>query len=211
MVQLTAQKRSKTDNLVLLRRNGNLPGVVYGASIENAPLTILLKDFQKVFKEVGESEAITLDLDGQKIPVLVHEVQYDPIKEFPVHVDFYAVDLKKEVTVSVQIEFEGEAPAAKQGLGSLVKVLYEIEVRALPQNLPHAVSVDLSGLTDIDSQISVSDIKLPAGVVAVTKDTEVVAAIATIKEEKEETPVDLSAIEVEQKGKKEEEGGEATS
>lgn len=211
MVQLKAQKRSKTDNLVLLRRNGNLPGVVYGASIENAPLTILLKDFQKVFKEVGESEAITLDLDGQKIPVLVHEVQYDPIKEFPVHVDFYAVDLKKEVTVSVQIEFEGEAPAAKQGLGSLVKVLYEIEVRALPQNLPHAVSVNLSGLTDIDSQISVSDIILPAGVVAVTKDTEVVAAIATIKEEKEETPVDLSAIEVEQKGKKEEEGGEATS
>jgi large subunit ribosomal protein L25 len=205
MVKLTAQTRGKSDNLAVLRRNGNLPGVVYGA-VENTALTLSMRDFQKVFKEAGESEAISLEVGGKSIPVLIHEVQHDPVREFPVHVDFYAVDLKKEVTVSVPLEFTGESPAAKKGLGSLVKVMHEIEVKALPTNLPHAIEVDLNSLETLESQITVSDLKFPEGVTPTAKEGDVVAAIAVIKEEVEEVaPVDLTAIEVEQKGKKEEE------
>jgi large subunit ribosomal protein L25 len=88
-----------------------------------------------------------------------------------------------------------------------VKVLHEVEVRALPADLPHGFEVDVTSLATIDAQIHVKDIKLPKGVTMVTDGEEVVALIAAFKEETEEAPVlDLDSIEVEQKGKKEEEG-----
>ncbi|HIH52525.1 MAG TPA: 50S ribosomal protein L25, partial [Nanoarchaeota archaeon] len=106
--------------------------------------------------------------------------------------------------VKVPLEFIGISNAVKNGLGNLVKVLYEVEVEALPKDLPHNLEVDISKLETVENQIFVSDIKLPTGVAIIVNEREIVASIVLQVEEKEEVapPIDLSAIEVEKKGKK---------
>lgn len=203
--------RSKADKLATVRINGMVPAVVYGASVENTPISVPSIDFVKVFKEAGESSTIVLDMEGKKVDVLIHDVQFEPVKGFPLHVDFLAVDMNKPVEVAIPLEFTGVAPAEKAGLGTLMKVLHEVTIEALPKDLPHNISVDISSLETLENQIHVKDIVLPAGVSMITGADEVVALVAAAKEEKEEAPVDLSAIEVEKKGKAEEEGeAEAT-
>jgi large subunit ribosomal protein L25 len=173
--------------------------------VENTILSVPSVDFIKVFKNAGESSTIKLDIDGIQVDVLIHDVQLDPLKGFPLHADFLAIDMKKPVHVSIPLEFTGVAPAEKAGLGTLVKVIHEVDIKALPKDLPHSIMVDISSLETLDDQIHVSDLKLPNGVTMITEAIEVVALVAAAKEEKEEVPVDLSAIEVEKKGKKEEE------
>lgn len=205
MITLNAKKRSKAEKLVDVRTNGMIPAVAYGAGVENTSLSVPAIDFVKVFKQAGESSTIVLDIEGKKVDALIHDVQFDPVRSFPIHVDFLAVDMNKPVHVTVPLEFTGTAPAEKLGLGTLVKVIHEVEIKALPKDLPHSVSVDVSSLETLDNQIHVKDIKLPSGVTMVTAEDEVVALVTAAKEEKESAPIDLSAIEVEKKGKKEEE------
>lgn len=204
MQTLTATKRSKTEKLATIRSNGMVPGVVYGARVENTSISVPSVAFKKIFKEAGESNAIVLDLEGKKIDVLIHDVQVDPVHGFSIHVDFLAIDINKPVEVAVPLEFTGVAPAEKLGLGTLVKVLHEVEIRALPKDIPHTLSVDISSLETLEHQIHAKNIVLPSGVTLITDAEEVIALVAAAKEEKEEAPVDLSAIEVEKKGKKEE-------
>jgi large subunit ribosomal protein L25 len=166
--------------------------------------------FDKAFKEAGESNTIRLTLPEGALDVLIHEVQLDPVKHIPMHADFLVVDMNKPIEVMVPLEFIGVSPAVKGGLGVLTKVMHEIELKGLPKNMPHAVEVDISSLVTLENQIHVKDIKLPTGVETLADEEDVVALVAAIKEEVEEvTPIDLSSIEVEKKGKKEEEG-EAT-
>jgi large subunit ribosomal protein L25 len=207
MSNIQAQSRDPKENLAAIRTSGMIPAVFYGAGKSTTSISVSQREFDKVFKEAGESSTITLNLDNSKVDVLIHEVQYDPIKGTPIHVDFLAVDMNKPIQVSVPLEFDGVAPAVKANLGTLVKVMHEIEVKALPKDLPHSITVSLEKLEALHDQILVSDLKLPAGVTAVAPEHEVVASLAAQVEEKEEatTPVDLSAIEVEKKGKKEEE------
>ena len=204
MQTLTATKRSKAEKLATIRSNGMVPGVVYGARVENTSISVPSVAFKKIFKEAGESNAIVLDLEGKKIDVLIHDVQVDPVHGFSIHVDFLAIDINKPVEVAVPLEFTGVAPAEKLGLGTLVKVLHEVEIRALPKDIPHTLSVDISSLETLEHQIHAKNIVLPSGVTLITDAEEVIALVAAAKEEKEEAPVDLSAIEVEKKGKKEE-------
>lgn len=214
---LTATKRSKSDNLGVIRNNGMIPGVVYGVRVENTMVSVSSIDFEKIFKIAGESSTIVLEIKGdeskketaKKVDVLIHDMQVDPIKGFPTHIDFLAIDMNKAIRVNIPVEFIGLAPAEKDGLGVMVKVLHEIEIEALPKDLPHNVTVDVSVLLLLGDQIHVKDIVLPKGVTAKTQADEVVALIAAIKEEPvEEAPVDLTAIEVEKKGKQDEEGAE---
>lgn len=199
--------RSKTDKLADIRKSGMVPAVVYGARVENTTISVSSVDFEKVLKIVGESSTLTLELSDKKIEVLIHEIQRDPIKGFPVHIDFLAIDVNKPVEVVVPIEFTGIAGAEKNGLGVLVKALHEIEIEALPKDLPHNIIVDLSSLENLDDQIRIEDIQAPKGVTIKTDKDEVIAVITPIKEEavEETQSADLSSIEVEKKGKKDEE------
>jgi len=211
---LTATKRSKTEKLDAIRSNGMVPAVVYGARVENTMISVPSVLFTKLFNIVGETSTIVLEIAQEKatdkpikVDVLIHEVQVDPIRGFPIHIDFLAIDMNKEITVSVPVEFTGIEVAEKASSGVLVKVLHEVEVEALPKDMPHEILVDVSTLVAIDDQIHIKDIKLPKGVKILTDENEVVALLANVKEEivEETAPVDLSAIEVEKKGKKEEE------
>jgi large subunit ribosomal protein L25 len=210
---LNATRRSKTDKLADIRKNGMLPAVVYGARVENTLISVPSVNFIKLLSTAGETSTIVLEIaPGKpadkpiKVDVLIHEIQKDPVKDFPIHVDFLAIDMNKPIEVSVPIEFIGIAPAEKNGLGVLVKVLHEVEVEALPKDIPQILEVDLTSLNTLDDQIHVKDIKIAKEVKFITNENEVVALISLMKEEKEEeVVVDLSSIEVEKKGKQEDE------
>ena len=211
MLTLNAKIRDIKEDLDAIRKAGDLPAVFYGADKENTPISIPKSEFKKIWVKAGESSTVKITTDKGSVDALIHEVQTNPTTDEPIHVDFLVIDMNKKIKVEVPLEFIGVSAAVKNNLGTLVKVLHEVEVEALPKDLPHVISVDISKLQDADSQILVSDITLPTGVAMVTKGSEVVASIAEQKEETEEAagPVDLSAIEVEKKGKKEEEGAEA--
>lgn len=204
-ITLKGEIRDPKSKLAAVRAEGFIPAVFYGHKEAATPCVFPLNEFKKVWKAAGESTVITLEMPKGKVSALIHEVQVDPIKSQPIHVDFYAIEKGHEVSVHVPIEFTGVAPAVKDLGGTLVKVLHELEVKALPENLPHGVIVDISALTALDSQILAENVALPKGVTLVTHDNEVVAAVAVAKEEVEAPVMDISAIEVEKKGKKEEE------
>jgi len=203
---LKGEIRDPKAKLSAIREKGFVPGVYYGHKEAATPCVFPMIPFKKVWKEAGESTVVTLEMPKGKVSALIHEVQVDPVKGQPIHVDFYALEKGQEVSVNIPLEFIGVSVAVKDLGGSLVKVLHEVEVKAQPENLPHNFVVDISSLDTLDSQILAESIVLPKGVTLVTHGTDVVAAIAVAKEEIGEAPVmDISSIEVEKKGKKEEE------
>ncbi len=196
-----SERTEKGKKLEALRANGKLPAVVYGPKHEAMTISLDSKEFAKVFNEAGESSVLVLTGVGEDVEVLVQDVAYSPVKGGVAHVDFYAIEKGKEVTVNVPLEFTGEAPAIKLG-GSLTKALHEVEVTCKPGNLPHEIVVDVSSLNTFEDSILVKDLAVPAGVKIGNDAEETVAFVAEAKEEPEEpVALDMSAIEVEQKGK----------
>ena len=207
MNTLDIQGRDKKENLETLREAGFLPAVFYGKKTESTSISINTAQFLKVWKEAGESGVVTLKDKKGSHDCLIQSVDLNPLNEQPIHVDFYVFEKGKKREVDVPLEFTGISKAVKDLGGNLIKVMHEVKVLADPQNIPHSLEVDISGLDTYSDRVLASDIKLPTGVELVEKSTEVVAFVeeARIEEVKEEAPVDLSTIEVEKKGKKEEE------
>ncbi len=210
MFAIKAKKRSTGEKLDVLRKGGEIPAVFYGAGKTTTSISIGTVEFKKIWRDAGESSAVKVTMPDGTIDALIHVVQVDPVTDEPIHVDFLAIDMKKKIKVKVPLSFEGISNAVKSGIGNLVKVLHEVEIEALPADLPHNLVVDISKLETLKDQVFVSDIKIPTGVTVINGPAEVVASIIEQVEEKEEVaaPVDLSAIEVEKKGKAVEEGVE---
>jgi large subunit ribosomal protein L25 len=177
--------------------------VVYGASAETTPVTLDLKAFEVAWREAGESTILSLTGLPKELSVLIQDVSVDPLYGTPTHVDLLAVRTDRTVEVTVPLEFTGTAPAEKLG-GTLIKVLHEIDIEALPKDLPHSIVVDVSTLATFQDQIHVSDIVLPAGVSAVTEPDEVVALVQEAGEDEGSTgTADIASVEVVKKGKEE--------
>jgi large subunit ribosomal protein L25 len=207
MLKLIVQERDAKASPESFRQKGLLPAVFYGPKEKTTSIAINKIDFVKTLREAGESTVINLVTPKGDIEVLVREVSYEPVRGEPIHVDFYVPEKGKKVAVYIPLLFVGVSGAVKDLGGTLVKVLHEVEVEALPKDLPHDIKVDISALSTLDSQILAENIPLPAGVTLLAEPEEVVAAISVAEEEKEPAgPVDISTIEVEKKGKKEEEG-----
>lgn len=189
------------------KKEGYIPAVYYGAHAKSTPIFINVIEFTKVFNQVGESSTITLKTNHGNETALVHDLQRDPVKNHPIHVDFYVVEKGQKLHVKVPLTFTGESAAVKAG-NILVKVMHELSVEGESSALPHEITVDLALLTDLHSAIHAKDLALPKGVTLYHVDgEEVVASISEAKEENDipSTTIDMNAIEVEQKGKKEEE------
>lgn len=188
------------------KKDGSIPAVFYGAQAKSTPIFIDKIEFEKAFRSAGESSTISLITAEGTENALIHDVQMDPVKHTPIHVDFYIVQKGQKVHVKLPISFEGEAPALKAG-HVLVKVMHELSIEGEPQAMPHEFVVDLSALVDLSSVIHVKDIVLPKGVELYhVSEDEVIASVSAAVELTEDVPAaDLSAIEVEEKGKKEEE------
>ncbi len=204
---LAVEKREKTGSAASadVREQGRVPATVYGRTHTAMSVSVDAALFGKVYREAGESTVVTLTGTGEDIETLISEVTTDPVRGSFLHVDFYAVEKGKKVEVDVPLHFDGVSPAEKELGGTLIKVMHELSIEALPKDLPHEIVVDVSSLKTFDDQILVRDITLPAGVTAVVDGEEVVALVQAAQEETEETAsADLSSIEVEKKGKEEE-------
>lgn len=202
MMSITCAPRAKKET----KKAGFIPAVYYGAHSTTTSIFVDAKEFAKVLATEGSSSSVTLVTEHGKETAMIQDVQVHPVMGHVVHADFYVLEKGQKVHVKTPIEFVGEAPAVKAG-GVLVKVMHELSVEGDPTKLPHEFTVDISSLVDTHSVIHVSDIKLPAGVELYhVTGTDIIASISVAQEESAEvTPVDLSSIEVEQKGKKEEE------
>lgn len=218
MLTLLAKIRKEAGRKVRgLRKKGVIPAILYGPKVKNpSSLEVDLKAFGKVLEEAGESSLISLEIDSKKLPVLIHEVQRDPLTSKPIHVDFYQPSLEKEVTVKVPIIIEGEAPAVRELGGTLVRSISEIEIRALPQNLLHEIKIDVSQLKTFEDNIKILDLKLPEGVKILKENEAILAFVAPIEKVEEELvkPIEEKVEEVkiveEKKVEEEKEEGEET-
>lgn len=207
-MQLTATKRESTTKAKALRDRGLIPANIYGPKQESLSITLNRKDFTKVFSQAGESTVVNITgLDGE-METLIHEVDYDPVSSLPVHVDFYAIEKGKTVTVAIPLTFDGVSPAVKDLGGILVKVMHEIEIEALPKDLPQSISVDITLLKELTDQVKVKDLKFPSSAKVDMDEDEVVAMISVAKEEEPEpVAADISQVGISvEKGKKEVEG-----
>lgn len=196
-----------------LRQQGLIPAVLYGGNEkENLFFSVKNGEFKKVWNEAGGSSVIELETPAGKKNVLIQEVTFDPLKGEPLHIDFYAVRMDKTITAVVSIVFKGESPAVKNSGGVLVKVMHELEVEALPQNLPSEISVDISKLVNLGDHFAIGDLLLKEGVKANAEKNEIIVLVKAQEEEKEEEKKRaIEDIEVEVKGKKEEKEGEEES
>ncbi len=214
MITLHIEPREKAQKLDALRQTGKMPAVFYGRKEKATSVAVSQAEFTKVYKKAGDSSIIELkDAKGAEHQALIKEVDADPLTGEFRHADFYVIEKDKKLQIEVPMHFVGIAPAVKDFGGILVKVQHALKIEALPKDLPQVVEVNISSLATLDSQILAKDVVLPANVSLVQRAEDVVASIAKPVEEKEE-PVaapDLSAIEVEKKGKKPEESAEGAA
>lgn len=183
---LKAEIRTITGRKVkTLRTRGLIPANVFGKQATSISVQISAKDFTKIFAEVGESTLVYLEVAGEKEarPVLVREIPHHPVTGQVLHVDFNQVNLKEKVTAPVQIELVGEAPAEQEKLGILVQQLDEIELEALPTDMPEKLEVSISGLAAVGDTILVKDIKLAAEVTVKSDPEAIVAKIEALAKE----------------------------
>lgn len=180
-----------------IRRDGMLPANIYGKSISSLAVQVPLKDFENVYKETGETGLIELTIEGEKRPVLIHNVQYDFVHHQPVHADFYQVNLKEKVKTMVPIVLVGEPKAVEEKLGLLLQTLNEIEVEALPTELPEKIEVTVTQLAAIGDQVTVGDLKKITGVEFLTDASQIVAKISELvtKEAEEQAKEEAAKAE----------------
>jgi len=217
---IEAQKRTITGKKVgALRRQGILPGIIYGRirkdQIEPIPIQLDMHVASLIIRKMTGSSLVTLDVEGEKYPVILREAQRDIIYGTLRHVDFMAVSLSEKLQTSVSIELIGQAPAEINMAAVVVTGISELEIECLPQDLPERIEVDATTLVDIDSAIYVKDLNLPPNIDVLSDPEELIAGVTYViieEEEEEEEEGELAELleedvepEVIEKGKKEDE------
>ncbi len=180
-------------------REGKVPAIVYGHNTQATPITLDRLEFQKVFARSGRTHLVDLVFDGRTEKVLVREIQTHPRRLGPVHVDFYKVNLQEKIEVEVPVHLVGESAPVKQGDGDVLQPMHSIRVECLPSEIPEAFEVDLTPLDEIDAELRVSDLKVPAGVTVLDEPEELVVKIVHKRELKveEEVPAAEAAVPAE--------------
>lgn len=207
---LKATKREITGKQVSqLRREKKLPAVLYGPNRGSTNITIDPLEFKKLFKDVGYSKLFDLDLEGDKVKVLVKDLQANTLTDEFIHIDLYQVNMKKEITAEIPLTFVGESFAVKNNIGLLVHPLQSVSVTCLPGDLPASLEVSIDGFNEIGDSITVADIKLPEGVEIandVAPDSPVAYIAAPQKTIEEETPEEVAEEGEETEGEETKEG-----
>ena len=204
-----------------LRREGLVPGVVYGMGHESVPVQVDAKTFETLYKAAGRTSVVKFRLPGASRATsgVIKNVQRNPLSGRPVHVDYLLVNLRQEMEVDVPLVFSGEAPAVEETGGTLLHNLSSVHVKALPNDIPHEIEVNVSVLTSLDVAIHVRDLNLNRDLVTVLTDPDtLVATVVPPRIEVEEEPVPTEAEEAEaaegvaegEEGAEPAEGGEAT-
>lgn len=177
-----------------LRREGRLPGVIFGGHADSTPVETDAAAFQKGYRHWGQTTLLSLTgLDGGEVPVLVHDVSREPRSGALLHVDFARVSLTEKTHAEVPLHFTGEAPAVKTHGGVMVHALSEVRIEAFPQDIPHQIDVDLSKIEQIDDALYVRDLVVDASKVEILNDPEQVVAKAVAARVEEEAAAPAAA------------------
>jgi large subunit ribosomal protein L25 len=181
-----------------LRREGVLPAVVYGNKRESQSIQLDAREFEVLRRHVGRNALLDLQLDGGRPqPVLLHGIQEHPVTRRPLHVDLLAVNMSEERTVDVPIATVGSSEAVEKQGGVLLHLRDAVQLRALPDDLPASVELDISPLDTFDTVLHASDVSIPAGVTLVTDPQEPVARVQPPRVEEIAVPAAEEAEEAE--------------
>ena len=183
-----------------LRRDGLVPGVVFGKGHESTPVQVDAKTFDTLYRAAGRTSVVKLRLPGagRATSGIIKSVQRNPLTGRPLHVDYFLVNLKQEMEVDVPLVFTGEAPAVAETGGTLIHQLSSVHVKALPNDIPHEIVVNVSTLVSLDVAIHVRDLNLNRDLVHVLTDPDmVVATVVPPRIEVEEEPVPVEGEELE--------------
>jgi len=209
-IVINATKRTvKGKQVGTLRRSGKLPGVIYGHKVDPIAITMDAKESTHILNNATSSSIIQINLEGVEYSTLVREKQKDYLRNTFIHVDFQAVSQTEKIRADVGIEFINLSPAVKDFMAVIVEGMTQIEVEALPKDLPERFTVDLSGLKQIGDAIYVKDLQVPANVHVLDSAEEMVVMASAPALEEVEPVAAVEAVEAEpeviEKGKKEEE------
>jgi large subunit ribosomal protein L25 len=201
----------------ILRSEGKVPAVMYGFETEPKNIVLDRNAFMKVYAQSGESTVVDLEIDGAKHPVLIAEIQRDPLTDFITHADFRRVDPKRKIEAKIPLKLVGVPAAVKELGGTLLQTLEEIEVMSLPDALVHEIEVDATKLVTFDDVIRVKDIVVPEGIEVKSDLEQAVASVQPPRSEEEMAALDaavdadVSKVEVltEKKDEPAAEGAEA--
>ena len=177
MLTLTAEKREARprSTVTRLRRQGRIPGVLYGKNRDNRLLHVDQGELVRLLQQEGSSAVLQLQLEGETQAVIIQELQRDPVKGQILHVDFKAIRMDEPVEKEVPLKLEGEAPGEKAG-GVLQQQLRYVEIRCLPSQLPGEISVDVSNL-EIGDVLTLAEVPLPEGVELLSDPDQVVVSV----------------------------------
>jgi large subunit ribosomal protein L25 len=211
-LSLKAEERTILGKKVqTLRRVGLVPGNVYGHTEETEAVTVKLSDFVKMWDLAGETGLINLKIGEERVrPVMIRNVQQDPVKDSIIHVDFYQVNLKEKVTVPVPLHIQGDEPElVRTGEAVVIQPMSEVEVEALPGEIPEEIIVDINALKAIGDVITIADLQVPSGATVLAESDAVVAKLDNAVTQEMQELAEEAAAEAEAATEAEGEGGEA--
>ncbi len=192
-LKLAVTTREKVSSKVLerSRKEGRIPAVMYGHGSEAQMLWVNALAFSKTYAQAGGSSIISLDVEkGKPASVIIHALALDPMTNRVAHVDFFQVRMDEALETHVPLEFVGESPAVREMGGILVKTLEEVLISCLPKDLPHFLEVDLTLLTELEANVQIKDIKIPAGVKILTDELTTIALVETPRTEAQMAALD---------------------
>jgi large subunit ribosomal protein L25 len=207
---IKAEKRTLLGSKVKqLRRKGILPANIFGKTVPSQAVQVNMVEFNRVYKQAGETGLVWVSIEGEdkERPTLITAVTKNPVSGLKFHVDFHQVNLKEKVSSHVPVEIIGEAQLIKDGLAVLDTHLDELEVEALPTDIPESIVFDISSLKEVGDHLSASSVALPAGITLLTDPEAIVVALG--EPQKEEEPLVTEVAEVEVVGETKEPGTEA--
>jgi len=198
MAKITAKKREGENNNTI-RKEGDVPAVVYGPKREDVVVKVSEKELRKAYHEAGTSSLIDLELKGNKEKVLIYEIQKHPVSGDPLHVDFYQPPLDEKIKVEVPLDYVGESNAVENLNGTLVRDVTRVEVETLPQEIPGKIEIDISSLEEFSDDIQIKDLETPSNVEVLNDPETIVASVVPPKdvEEELEEPIEEGIEEIE--------------
>lgn len=175
--KISAALRTVTGRSVKkLRKSGLTPATIYGNKFEPVSIEMSSLELNKLFEHAGESSLVEIIIAQDKYPVIFKNPQFHPVSGDLIHIDCYKVNLKEKITTTVPVELIGESLAVKNG-NTLMQILDEIEIEALPSDLPEKIEIDISTLVEVDNKIVVSEINIDRNLIEVKNDPEQVVVI----------------------------------
>jgi large subunit ribosomal protein L25 len=167
-----------------LRSTGVVPGVLFGKTIGSIPVQLDAKDLEQLYHQAGRTSVVKVSVDGgQPTSAIIKSVQRNPLSGRALHVDLFALDLTHEMQADIPLLFTGSSAAVEMESAILLTSLDHLKVRALPADLPHEITVDLSALVDMDATIHVRDLRVEGPVTVINDPDELVAKVTPPREE----------------------------